>query len=84
MCSRIIPDGAEKFTLADSEPARSMRLRKERVRATWTLGSASGPGLSLLSMLSLMMVWLLLLPSLNAVAETCGKAFKDEWVKSGV
>ena len=48
-----------------------MRLRKERVRATWMRGSASGPGRSLLSMLRRMMVWLRLLPSLNAVAETC-------------
>ncbi len=45
-----------------------MRLRKESVRATAALGSASGSGRSLDSTDSRINVWLRLLPSLYAVA----------------
>lgn len=58
--------------LADSEPARSIRLSREKVRRPRKEGSAFAPGRSRASIDSRMMVWEREEPSLKAVAAVCG------------
>ncbi len=66
-------------TLALSEPAKSIRCRKERVRATGALGSVVASGRSEASMERRMIVWEREDPSLKAVALTCRQAQVYWW-----